>query len=154
MERSRSAAVAVTPGDSFVRRIQSDMKIGIIGAGHIGGNLTRRLTEIGHDVEVANAHGPASLQELARETGAKPVTVEQAVRGKDLIIVTIPEKNIPDLPKGLFQDVPKETAVVDTGNYYPRQRDGRIEGIENGTPESRWMEQQIGHPVIKAFNNI
>ncbi|MBV9749239.1 MAG: NADP oxidoreductase, partial [Acetobacteraceae bacterium] len=39
-------------------------------------------------------------------------------------------------------------------NYYPQQRDGRIDGIENGTPESRWVEQQLGRPVIKAFNNI
>jgi predicted dinucleotide-binding enzyme len=44
--------------------------------------------------------------------------------------------------------------VVDTGNYYPRQRDGRIEAIEAGTPESKWVAQQLGRPVIKAFNNI
>ena len=43
---------------------------------------------------------------------------------------------------------------MDTGNYYPRQRDGRIEAIEAGTPESRWVEQQLGRPVVKAFNNI
>jgi predicted dinucleotide-binding enzyme len=44
--------------------------------------------------------------------------------------------------------------VVDTCNYYPRQRDGRIDAIEDGVPESRWVAQQIGHAVIKAFNNI
>lgn len=44
--------------------------------------------------------------------------------------------------------------VVDTGNYYPRQRDGRIDEIEKGMTESRWVEQQLGRPVIKAFNNI
>lgn len=43
---------------------------------------------------------------------------------------------------------------MDTGNYYPQQRDGRIEGIEAGTTESRWVSQQLGRPVIKAFNNI
>lgn len=42
--------------------------------------------------------------------------------------------------------------VIDTGNYYP-QRDGRIAAIEDGLPESRWTEGQIGHPVIKAFND-
>ncbi|MBZ5603261.1 MAG: NAD(P)-binding domain-containing protein [Acidobacteriia bacterium] len=130
------------------------MKIGIIGAGHIGGTLTRKLRDLGHEVEVANSRGPESLKELANETGARPATVQQAVRDKDLIVVTIPEKNITDLPAGLFRDVPKQTVVVDTGNYYPRQRDGRIAGIEDGVAESRWMEQQIGHPVVKAFNNI
>ena len=49
---------------------------------------------------------------------------------------------------------PDNLVVVDTGNYYPRQRDGRIKGIEDGLTESRWVEQQLGHPVVKAFNNI
>jgi predicted dinucleotide-binding enzyme len=129
------------------------MKIGIIGAGHIGGTLVRRLTAVGHEVEVANSRGPETLAGLARETGARAVTVEQAAKGKDLVVVTIPEKNVPELPKGLFRDA-KETVVVDTGNYYPRQRDGRIEDIERGTTESRWVERQLGHPVVKAFNNI
>lgn len=130
------------------------MNIGIIGAGNIGGTLTRRLSALGHKVAIANSRGPESLKNLAAETGASPVTVAEAVRGRDLIIVTIPERNIPELPTGLFKDVAQTTVVVDTGNYYPRQRDGRIEGIEKGATESRWVEQQIGHPVVKAFNNI
>jgi len=129
------------------------MNIGIIGAGHIGGTLVRRLTALGHPVEVANSRGPETLADLARETGARPVTVEQAAKGKDLVVVTIPEKSVPRLPKGLFADA-ADTIVVDTGNYYPRQRDGRIDDIEQGTPESRWVERQLGHPVVKAFNNI
>jgi predicted dinucleotide-binding enzyme len=44
--------------------------------------------------------------------------------------------------------------VVDTGNYYPRQRDGRIDGIEAGATESRWVARQLRRPVVKAFNNI
>jgi predicted dinucleotide-binding enzyme len=44
--------------------------------------------------------------------------------------------------------------VIDTNNYYPRQRDGRIQAIEDGLPESRYVEQQLGRPVVKAFNNI
>jgi len=91
---------------------------------------------------------------LAAETGATAVSVPEAVRGVDLIVVTIPQKNIPNLPAGLFADTPDRVVVVDTGNYYPRQRDGRIEAIEAGLPESRWVEQQLGRPVIKAFNNI
>jgi predicted dinucleotide-binding enzyme len=44
--------------------------------------------------------------------------------------------------------------VIDTGNYYPRQRDGRIEGIEGGLTESQWVAERLNMPVIKAFNNI
>jgi 8-hydroxy-5-deazaflavin:NADPH oxidoreductase len=130
------------------------MKIGIIGAGQIGGTLTRRLTALGHKVFVANSRGPETLSELAAETGATAVSVPEAVRGVDLIVITIPQKNIPNLPAGLFADTSDRVVVVDTGNYYPRQRDGRIEAIEAGLPESRWVEQQLRRPVVKAFNNI
>lgn len=130
------------------------MRIGIIGAGNIGGALTRRLSALGHDVFVANSRGPDTLQALAAETEATAVTVEQAVDTVEVVIVTIPQKNILHLPKSLFSGIPPEVAVVDTGNYYPRQRDGRIEAIEAGMTESGWVAQQLGRPVVKAFNNI
>jgi 8-hydroxy-5-deazaflavin:NADPH oxidoreductase len=130
------------------------MKIGIIGAGNIGGTLTRRFTALGHKVFVANSRGPDTLADLAAKTGATPVTVEQAAQAGDVVIVTIPLRNVPSLPAGLFAKTPKNVVVVDTGNYYPRQRDGRIDGIENGLTESRWVEKQLGRPVVKAFNNI
>jgi hypothetical protein len=130
------------------------MRIGIIGAGQIGGTLARRLTALGHDVSIANSRGPQSLAALASETGARPVTVEQAAQAGDVVIVTIPMKSIPRLPAHLFDGVPDETVVVDTGNYYPQQRDGRIDPIERGTSESRWVSERLGRPVVKAFNNI
>ena len=130
------------------------MNIGIIGAGHIGSTLTRRFSALGHKVFVANSRGPQTLTDLADETGATPVTVNEAARSGDVVIVTIPEKNIPDLPRDLFTGVPDSVVVVDTGNYYPQQRDGRIGGIEEGTVESVWVSQQLGRPVVKAFNNI
>ncbi len=130
------------------------MKIGIIGAGHIGGTLTRRLRTLGHEVKVSNSRGPESLQALASETGATAVEAQDAPKDADLVIVTIPEKSIPQLPKDLFANAPTDLIVVDTGNYYPKQRDGKITEIEAGLPESRWVEKQLGRPVIKAFNNI
>jgi predicted dinucleotide-binding enzyme len=130
------------------------MRIGIIGAGQIGETLARRLRALGHDVSIANSRGPETLATLARETGARPVTVEQAARAGDVVIVTIPEKNIARLPAGLFKDVPGDVVVVDTGNYYPQQRDGRIDEIEQGTTESRWVSERLGRPVVKVFNNI
>lgn len=130
------------------------MKIGIIGAGNIGGTLTRRFRRAGHEVAVANSRGPETLADLAAETGAKAVTIREAVRDKDVVVVTIPEKHILDLPKDLFAGVPANVVVVDTGNYYPRQRDGRIEAIESGVTESRWVSEQLGRSVVKAFNNI
>jgi 8-hydroxy-5-deazaflavin:NADPH oxidoreductase len=130
------------------------MKIGIIGAGNIGSVLALRFGENGHQVRIANSRGPASLADIARETGATAVEARDAVKDADVVVVTIPQAKVPNLPKDLFAGVPASVVVIDTGNYYPQQRDGRIEGIEKGTLESRWVEQQIGRPVVKAFNNI
>jgi predicted dinucleotide-binding enzyme len=103
---------------------------------------------------VANSRGPETLARLAEETGATAVTVAEAARAGEVVIVAIPQKNIPSLPPDLFRGTADSVVVVDTGNYYPRQRDGRIDAIEAGTIESRWVEQQLGRPVVKAFNNI
>ncbi len=130
------------------------MKISIIGTGNIGGTLARRFTKVGHQVSIANSRGPESLGDLAAETGAHAVTVSEAARAGDVVIVTVPQINVTKLPKDLFANVPESVVVVDTGNYYPRQRDGRIEDIEGGMTESRWVANQLGRPVVKAFNNI
>ncbi|MFJ7494361.1 NADPH-dependent F420 reductase [Streptomyces sp. NPDC097727] len=128
------------------------MKIGIIGAGNIGGNLTRRLTALGHDVSVANSRGPQTLTALAEETGATPVTSAEAARGAQIVVITVPVKAVPALPSGFLDGAAEGVVVIDTNNYYPQQRDGRIAAIEDGLAESRWTAEQIGHPVIKAFN--
>src|SRR4051812_50150490 len=116
------------------------MKIGIIGAGQIGGTLTRRLRALGHEVFVANSRGPETLADLAAETGATAVPVAEAARGGELVVVTIPENKIPSLPAGLFDGVPESVAVVGTGHYYPRQRGGRHQPIEARMGRSRGGE--------------
>ena len=76
-----------------------------------------------------------------------------AAEGAELVIVTIPERAIPSLPAGILDGATPGAPIVDTGNYYP-QRDGRIAEIEEGMTESRWVSNQLGRPVVKAFNNI
>jgi predicted dinucleotide-binding enzyme len=69
------------------------------------------------------------------------------------VVVTIPLKAVPDLPSGVLDGAADGVAVIDTNNYYPQQRDGRIAAIEDGgLTESRWVEGSLGHPVVKAFN--
>ncbi|HYX71376.1 MAG TPA: NADPH-dependent F420 reductase [Nitrososphaera sp.] len=129
------------------------MKIGTIGAGMIGATLARRLTALGHEVVIANSRGPETLSESAAETGARAVTTAEAARGGEIMIVTIPQRAVPELPGDLFAGVPEDVVVVDTGNYYPA-RDGRIDAIEGGQAESAWVAEHLGCPVVKAFNNI
>ena len=141
--------------DNAPGAIEGDtMRIGIIGAGNIGANLTRRLTHLGLDVAVANSRGPGTLAALVQETGARALSVVEVAQGANLVIITIPEKSISVLPAGFLDRADPEVIVVDTGNYYPQQRDGRIDAIEAGMTESRWVSEQIGHEVVKAFNAI
>ena len=132
----------------------NQMRIGIIGAGNIGGTLARHLARLGHLVSIANSRGPESLIDLANEIGAKAVSATEAANAGEIVIIAIPTKAVVDLPKGLFANVSSDIIVVDTGNYHPELRDGHIEAIDRGMPDSQWVAQQIGRPVIKAFNNI
>ncbi|MBJ7351485.1 MAG: NAD(P)-binding domain-containing protein [Rhodococcus sp.] len=130
------------------------MKIGIIGSGFIGGTLVRRLTALGHEVRFSNSRDPETLAELASETGATAVWAADAAQDADLVILSIPQKNVPDLAAGIAGTRKPGAPIIETNNYYPQQRDGLIEDIEGGTPESVWVSQQLGEPVIKAFNGI
>ena len=146
MTTSRSPAI-----DSSIRA----MNIGIIGAGHIGSALAIRLVSLGHSVYIANSRGPDTLNGVAQKTGAKPVTAREAARIGDIIVVTIPLKSIPDLPKDLFAGIAADVPVIDTSNYYPLLRDGHISELETGDlTESEWVQQHLGRPVVKVFNNI
>src|ERR1700760_348698 len=130
------------------------MEIGIIGAGQIGGTLTRLLTKQGHTVKVSNSRDPETLSDLAAETGATAVWAKDAPVDADLVIVSIPQKNTPDLAPGIVSTRKPDAPVIETNNYYPQQRDGRIDAIEEGTPESVWVSEQLGAPVFKVFNGI
>jgi 8-hydroxy-5-deazaflavin:NADPH oxidoreductase len=130
------------------------MRIAVIGAGSMGGILARHLAKLGHHVSIANSRGPGSLTASAAEIGAAPVSVVDAAKAGEVVILAIPTKAVADLPRGLFANVPSSVVVIDIGNYHPELRDGHIDAIDRGMPDSQWVAQQIGHPVIKAFNNI
>jgi predicted dinucleotide-binding enzyme len=128
------------------------MKIAVIGTGHIGKTLVRKLTKAGHLIQMANSRGPETLKELAEETGAKALTAEEAVRGVDVVILSIPLNKLHDM-KELLTELPNEVIVADTSNYYPL-RDGHITALDQGQVESEWVSEQVGRSIIKAWNNV
>ena len=130
------------------------MRIGIIGAGSMGCILARHLGKLGHQVCIANSRGSESLIALAAEIGATPVSVVDAAKAGEIVILAIPTKTVAELPRGLFANVPSSVVIIDIGNYHPELRDGRIDAIDRGMLDSQWVAQQIGRPVVKAFNNI
>ena len=128
------------------------MKIGILGTGHIGKTLVRKLSAAGHDVKVANSRGPDTIEADVLAFGGRAVTAEEAVADVDVVILSIPLNRLPGIAP-LIASVPAETVVIDTSNYYPA-RDGRIDAIEAGQVESLWVAEQLGRPIVKAWNAI
>jgi predicted dinucleotide-binding enzyme len=134
------------------------MRIGIIGAGHIGGTLARLFAARGHQVSLANSRGPQTLTDLVAEIsqGVGGSVVAADVRGAasagEVVVVSIPLGRYPELPADAFAP---GTIVIDTNNYYP-QRDGRIPDLEDGrTTSSELLAAHLPDArVVKAFNAI
>jgi len=130
------------------------MKIGIIGSGQMGTVLATKFSKLGHTVSIANSRGPASLKQFAEKIGASAASVEEVLQNKEVIIVAVPQKNVPLLPKQLFQQLPENVVVIDLGNYYPNLRDGVIPALAETGIDSQWVHEQLGSPIIKVFNSI
>lgn len=130
------------------------MRVGVIGAGSMGRLLAHGLAGLGHHVSIAGSRGPEFLAEWAGEIGATPASVVGAVSAADIVILAIPTRAVTDLPPGLLAGAAEDAVVIDIGNYHPELRDGRIDAIDRGTPDSEWVARQVGHPVVKAFNSI
>jgi predicted dinucleotide-binding enzyme len=90
-----------------------DMRIGVIGAGSMGGILARHLAKLGHQVSIANSREPGSLTALAAEIGAAPVSVVDVAKAGEIVILAIPTKAVADLPRGLFANVPSSVVVIE-----------------------------------------
>ena len=129
------------------------MKIGIIGAGNIGGNAAKLFAKAGHKIAIANSRGPETLADLVNEIGenAKAVTVEEAANFGEIVLVSIPLGKINDLPTSGFEG----KIVIDSNNYYP-DRDGQIEELDSGEKTSSELLQEHlqGAKIVKAFNTI
>ncbi|WP_078431641.1 NADPH-dependent F420 reductase [Metabacillus halosaccharovorans] len=126
------------------------MRFGIIGAGSIGSIISKRLVKNGHDVKIADARGIERLE--GKELAGTAVLVEDAINNIEVLIISLPIKALPSI-RNIIDQVGEEVIIVDTSNYYPF-RDGKIVEIENGMVESVWVSNQLGRPIIKAFNNL
>jgi hypothetical protein len=51
-----------------------------------------------------------------------PVSLEQVVQDVDVLLLVVPQKAIPELPKSLLNKARKETNVIDVGELLPLSR--------------------------------
>jgi len=130
------------------------LKIGVIGTGHIGGNLATLWARAGHELVISSRH-PEELQELARSLGPKvrAATPREAAVFGDVILISVPYMALPELGRDLRSSLAGKI-VLDTGNPYP-QRDGAMaeEARRKGTGVAS-AEFLPGTRLVRAFNAI
>ena len=127
--------------------------IGLIGAGRIGSQVARLAVAHGYSVVISNSRDPETLAALVNELGprARAATSVEAAQDGEIVVVTIPLKNIRSVPVEPLAG----KVVIDTNNYYP-QRDGRIPELDNeSTTTSELLQAHLPKSkVVKAFNHI
>jgi 8-hydroxy-5-deazaflavin:NADPH oxidoreductase len=134
--------------------LQAPLRIGIIGAGHIGGTLAALWVSAGHEVMISSRH-PDELQGLARSLGPKAhvgTPREAAVFG-EVVLVSVPYGALPQVGRDLKSELAGKI-VLDTGNPYP-QRDGEmaVAARAKGTGVAS-AEYLPGVRLVRAFNAI
>jgi predicted dinucleotide-binding enzyme len=145
--------VSALPGVAAAAEAQP-IKIGIIGAGKIGGTLATLWVKAGHEVLISSRH-PDELKPLAQSLGprARVGTPREAALFSDVVLISIPYGALPQLGKELASELAGKI-VLDTGNPYP-ERDGdmALEARRKGTGVAS-AQFLPGVRLVRAFNAI
>ncbi len=130
------------------------MRIGIIGAGHIGSTVGRLWVEAGHEVRFGTRH-PDELKDLVASLGPRAScgTARAAADFGQVVLLAVPMNATPELADELAPAL-KDKAVLDATNPYP-DRDGDVAraAISEGHGSSVWTAHMFPRArVVKAFN--
>jgi predicted dinucleotide-binding enzyme len=127
------------------------MKIGIIGAGHIGGTAARLFARAGHEVAISNSRGPESLKELVAEIGhgVKALTADEAAAFGEIVLLAVPWVKVEAYPK---PEQVRGKIVIDAMNPYGPH--GLLDLNENTTSSEEVAKRLPGARLVKAFNGI
>jgi len=132
------------------------MKIGILGAGHIGATAARLFARAGHEVALSNSRGPASLaslvEEINREAGAERVhatAAQEAAAFGDVILLAVPWRTKEAWPAS---GAVRGKIVIDAMNPYTAT--GGIMDLGSSTSSEEVAQRLPGARLVKAFNTI
>jgi predicted dinucleotide-binding enzyme len=127
------------------------MRIGIVGAGMIGGTLARLFARAGHEVAVSNSRGPETLRDLVDEigSGAQAATVEEAARFGEVVVLAVPWRTPEALPPA---ELLAGKIVVDAMNPYAEG--GAVADLGDSTSSEETARRLPGARLVKAFNTI
>jgi len=131
-------------------------KIGIVGSGHIGGNLGILLAKAGYEIIYGSRH-PDTLKDLVKSAGPKSCagTVAEAIAFSDVIVVSVPLKALTELD-AKTKEALKGKIVIDTSNPYP-ERDGviAVEARKDPGGMGVFVSRLLpGARIVRAFNTV
>jgi len=127
------------------------MKIGILGAGNIGGVAARLFVAAGHEVALSNSRGPESLKDLVSELGprAHAMTIDDAARFGEVVLLAVPWRTPEALPR---PELLEGKIVIDAMNPY--RPDGGFYDLGGLTSSEHVLKRIPGVRLVKAFNTI
>jgi 8-hydroxy-5-deazaflavin:NADPH oxidoreductase len=125
------------------------MRVGMLGAGRVGGALTRALCRAGFEVVVANRRGRVSLMPLVDEvgSGAVPAAVWEAARAP-IVVLAVPFEAVEDVLAEA--DPPAGTVLVDATNAWGGW-DASLGADTSSQAVAAWAPE--AH-VVKALNTV
>jgi hypothetical protein len=133
----------------------SKPKVGIIGAGRMGGALGTALAKAGYQV-MFSSRKPEELKDLVAGAGANAHagTVEQAAAFGDIALIVVPYSAMTDIAKQVGPALAKKPLVLDVSNPSP-QRDGDAGtmALEEG-PAEYLTRLMPGVKIVRGFNSI
>jgi predicted dinucleotide-binding enzyme len=125
------------------------MRIGVVGAGRIGGNAARLFAKAGHEVLVSFSRDPQKLDELAAEIGGRAGTPPEAVAFGDVLMLSVSWTLIDDV---LAQAGSLDgKIVIDTTNQFGQSG---WEDLGGRTAAQVNAARMPGARYTKSFNTL
>jgi 8-hydroxy-5-deazaflavin:NADPH oxidoreductase len=127
------------------------VRIGVIGAGRIGGNAATLFAAAGHEVMLSFSHDPERLAERAAAIGGRAVvgSVAEAAKFGGVTMLSVPWGAIPE---ALEQAGSLQGVVIDTTNQFAA---GHLAKFPGGITGAQYNQQRIpGTSLVKAFNTL
>jgi predicted dinucleotide-binding enzyme len=125
------------------------MRIGIVGAGRIGGNAGQLFARAGHEVMFSGSRDPGRLEQLAGAAGgARSGSPREAVEFGEVVFFSVPWTAVDDLLDQTGSLAGK--IVIDTTNQYVP---GGWQQLPETAAETN-QERMPGARLVKAFNTL
>ena len=131
------------------------MKIGIVGAGRIGGNLASLWAKERHEVMLSYSREPETLEQAASAIGAMASvgSVREAAEFGDAVLFSVPWSRIDEVLSEIGDEALDGKVLIDTTNQFGP--DGLVELPEGKTAAQVNAERMpSGVHYVKAFNTL